>query len=52
VALDPCLVAGAEKAERGHGCSGDELDSENGVDLADELVADIDGRFGYGATKL
>src|SRR5699024_1053410 len=31
---------------------GEQLNGENGVDLADELVADVDGCFGHGAAKL
>jgi hypothetical protein len=52
VRLDPCLVALAHEAEGADSAGGNELDSENGVDLADELVADLDGRFGDGATEL
>jgi hypothetical protein len=50
--LDPCLVALAHEAEGADSTRGDELDRQDGVDLADELVADLDGRFGDGAAKL
>lgn len=41
MSLDPGLVAITEEAEGGDGAGGDELDGEDGVDLADELVSDI-----------
>lgn len=50
--LDPCLVALAPEAEGGDDAGGDELDGEDRVDLADELVADVGCRFGHGAAKL
>lgn len=50
--LDPVLVAIAEEAERTHGARGDELDRQDGVDLADELVTDFDRGFGDGTTEL
>jgi hypothetical protein len=50
--LDPRLVAVAHEAEAADGARDDELDRQDGVDLADELVADLDGRFGDGAAKL
>lgn len=50
--LDPVLVAFVEEAEGAHAGGGEELDGEDGVDLADELVADIDGSFGYATSKL
>lgn len=50
--LDPCLVAFAEEGEGAHSRGGEELDGEDGVDLADKLVADIDRGFGDGASKL
>ena len=52
MALNPILVALAEEGEGADTGGGNQLDGENGVDLADELVADIDGRLGYGASKL
>jgi len=52
VRLDPALVALAHEAEGADGAGGDELNGQDGVDLADELVADLDGRFGDGAAKL
>ena len=52
VRLDPGLVAFAEEAHGAHGAGDNELNSQDGVDLADELVSDIDGRLGDGASKL
>ena len=52
MALDPVLVASAEECEAAHSSGGKELNSENGVDLANELVADIDSSFSYRAAKL
>lgn len=52
VRLDPRLVVLVEEAERGDGAGDDELDGQNGVDFADELIPDIDGRFSDGATEL
>ena len=52
MALDPGLVAIAEEADGAHGGRGDELDGQDGVDLADELVSDIDGGLGYRAAEL
>lgn len=52
MALDPCLVSIAEEADGAQGRRGDELNSEDAVDLADELVANIDRGFGNGAAKL
>jgi len=52
VRLDPALVALAHEAEGADGAGGNELDGQDGVNLADELVADLDGRFGDGAAKL
>lgn len=52
MALDPGLVCIAEEADGAEACSGDELDGENAVDLADELVANIDGGFSDRASKL
>lgn len=52
VCLDPVLVAVAHEAEGAHGTGRDELHRQDGVNLADELVADLDGRLGDGAAKL
>ena len=52
MSLDPVLVAIAQEGEAGDGAGGDELEGQNGVDLADELVADIHGRFGDETAKL
>lgn len=52
MALDPVLVCIAEEADGTQGCGSDELDGENAVDLADELVADIDCGFSDRASKL
>jgi hypothetical protein len=52
VALDPVLVTSAEECEAAHSSSGEELDSKDGVDLANELVADINSSLSYRATKL
>ena len=52
MALDPGLVAFIEEADRADRCSGKKLDGEDGVDLADELVADVDGSLGYRSSKL
>lgn len=52
VALDPVLVTSAEKCEAAHSSSGEELDSEDGVDLANELVADINSSLSHRAAEL
>lgn len=52
MALDPFLVSGTEEGERAHTSSCEELDGEDGVDLANELVSDIDGSFGDRTAKL
>lgn len=52
VALDPVLVTGAEECETAHSSSGEELDSEDGVDLANKLVADINSSFSHRAAEL
>lgn len=52
MALDPGLVALVEEADAADAAGGDELDGQDGVDLADELVADVDGGLGDGAAKL
>jgi hypothetical protein len=52
MALDPVLVTSAEKGEAAHSSSGKELNSEDGVNLADELVADIDSSLSYRAAEL
>lgn len=50
--LDPVPIAIAEEAERTHGTRGDELDRQNGVDLADKLVTNFNRGFGDGTTEL
>jgi hypothetical protein len=50
--LDPVLVCIAEEADGAEGRSSDELDGEDAVDLADKLVANIDGGFSDRASKL
>jgi hypothetical protein len=52
VGLDPVLVTLAPEAECRDGTGDDELDGQNGVDLADELISDIDGSLGDRAAKL
>lgn len=52
MALDPVLVCIAEEADGAEGRSSDELDGEDAVDLADKLVANIDGGFSDRASKL
>jgi hypothetical protein len=52
MALNPCLVGLIEEGDGAHGGGCDELDGEDGIDLADELVADVDRRFGHGTSKL
>ena len=52
MALNPVLVAAAEEGEGADTRGGKELDCEDGVDLADELVANVDGSFSYRAAKL
>lgn len=52
MALNPRLVSIAEEADGAQGCRGDELDGKDAVDLADELVANIDRGFGNRAAKL
>ena len=52
MALDPRLVRIAEEADGAQGGGGNELDGEDAVDLADELVADVDGGFSDRASKL
>lgn len=47
VRLDPGLVGGGPEGGGGDGGRGNELNGEDGVDLADEGVADVDGGFGY-----
>lgn len=50
--LNPGLVALTPKAEAADDGCDDELRSQDGVDLADELIANIDGGLGHGAAKL
>lgn len=52
MALYPVLVAFAEERERTDTGGGKELDGQNGVNLADELVSDVDGSLGHRAAKL
>jgi hypothetical protein len=52
VGLNPVLVAFAHEAEGADAAGNEELDGEDGVDLADELVADVDSRLGYRAAEL
>lgn len=52
VALDPVTVSFAEEAQRADGRGGNELHRQDGVHFADELVADVDGGFRDGASKL
>lgn len=50
--LDPVLVAIAEEAKCAHCACGDELDRQDGVDFANELVTDFESGFGDGTTEL
>lgn len=50
--LDPGLVARAPETYPAHGGGGEELGRQDRVDFADELVADLDCRFGDGAAEL
>jgi len=50
--LDPVLVALVEKADGADAGRGQQLDCEDGVDLADELVADVDRRFRHRTAEL
>lgn len=52
VSLDPVLVTLTNEAEGADEPGGDQLNREDGVDLADELVSDIDRGLGDGASKL
>lgn len=52
VRLDPGLVPLAQEAQRADGARRDELHRQDGVHLADELVADLDGGLGDRAAKL
>jgi hypothetical protein len=52
VALNPCFVALADEGESADEAGCDELDGEDGVDLADELVPDVDGGFGDSSSEL
>lgn len=52
VGLDPCSVGVAEEGEAADGGGDGQLHRQDGVYLADELVADVDGRFGHGASEL
>lgn len=50
--LDPVLVGRADEADGAHGAGDEQLHRQDGVDLADELVADVDGGLGHAAAKL
>lgn len=52
VRLNELLVAVAPKGHSAYEGGDDELGREDGVDLADELVADVDRGLGDGAAKL
>lgn len=52
VALDPVLVGLAEEAERAHAAGDEKLGGQDAVNLADELVANVDSSLGHGATEL
>ena len=52
VGLNPCLVAFAHEAEGADEAGDEQLDGKYGVDLADELVSDVDGGFGDGSAEL
>lgn len=52
MALDPGLVPLVEEAHAADTTSGNQLDGQDGVDLADELVANINSRLCDGASKL
>jgi len=52
VLLDPVFVADAHEAEGADAAGDEKLDSQNGVDLADELVANVDCCFGDAAAEL
>lgn len=52
MALNPVSVRGAKEGERAHARGGEELDRKNRVDLADELVSNIDRGFSHGTSKL
>jgi hypothetical protein len=50
--LDPCLITLTEESKSTDASGGSKLDREDSVDLADELVANVDGRLGYRASEL
>lgn len=50
--MDPVLVALIEKRDGADACGGEKLYGEDGINLADELVANVDCGFGDGASKL
>lgn len=52
VGLDPFLVTLAEEGDGADAGGNDDLEGEDGVDLAHELVADVDGRLCYRASEL
>lgn len=52
VRLDPVLVGRADEADGADGAGDEQLHGQDGVDLANELVADVDGGLGHAATEL
>lgn len=50
--LDPVLIGRADEADGAHGTGDEQLESQDGVNLADELIADVDGGLGHAAAKL
>lgn len=52
VPLDPSLVARHQECKRADTSCDEKLGRQDGVDLSDELVADLDGGFGDGTSKL
>lgn len=52
MSLDPVLVSLAEESEGADSRGREKLNGENGVHLADELVADVDSSLSHRAAKL
>lgn len=52
VGLDPCLVVFAHEAEGADETGDEQLDGQDRIDLADELVSDVDGGFSNGSAEL
>jgi hypothetical protein len=52
VRLDPKLVAIVNEGETTDRGGGDQLDGQDGVNFADELVADLDGSLGDRTSEL